>query len=302
MLDNNPFRYCGEYYDKETQTIYLRARYYNPAQGRFTQEDPIRDGYNWYSYCGGNPVNFIDPTGYAVASCFGDIPDLLGGGNDVLSYGLCGGGGGSANNGTNYGYASESTISEPLEELLKVPEVSGVSTGALIAAGTTAISDGPLPIGEIIAIGILIVLVTGVMTFPITSMPTAPTISLPETKAKELVGVEVASQITIGVITEEKVAVQERVEEEIQFNYWEASLIKKTVVLGQPLTVDEAALRVSQGGSIMCRNHAAAFHIIFLNQYYNAVGPEIHGDGFPHYHPTRNHTGYSSIHIWYLLP
>ena len=62
-LDSNPFRYCGEYYDKETKTIYLRARYYNPAQGRFTQEDPIRDGFNWYTYCGGNPVNFIDPRG-----------------------------------------------------------------------------------------------------------------------------------------------------------------------------------------------------------------------------------------------
>ena len=62
-LDDNPFRYCGEYYDKETQTIYLRARYYNVAQGRFTQEDPIRDGFNWYAYCGGNPVNFIDPRG-----------------------------------------------------------------------------------------------------------------------------------------------------------------------------------------------------------------------------------------------
>ena len=65
-LDDNPFRYCGEYYDKETQTIYLRARYYNAVQGRFTQEDPIRDGYNWYSYCGGNPVNFIDPTGKSM--------------------------------------------------------------------------------------------------------------------------------------------------------------------------------------------------------------------------------------------
>ncbi|WP_133051146.1 RHS repeat-associated core domain-containing protein, partial [Ruminiclostridium hungatei] len=28
--DTNLFRYCGEYFDKETGTIYLRARYYNP--------------------------------------------------------------------------------------------------------------------------------------------------------------------------------------------------------------------------------------------------------------------------------
>jgi RHS repeat-associated protein len=40
----------------------LRARYYDSTTGRFTQEDPIRDGYNWYSYCGGNPVGFMKKT------------------------------------------------------------------------------------------------------------------------------------------------------------------------------------------------------------------------------------------------
>ena len=37
--DTNPYRYCGEYYDTETGTYYLRARYYSPSIGRFTQED-----------------------------------------------------------------------------------------------------------------------------------------------------------------------------------------------------------------------------------------------------------------------
>ncbi len=61
--DTNPFRYCGEYYDTETGTIYLRARYYNPSVGRFISEDPIGDGLNWYTYAGNNPIMFIDPTG-----------------------------------------------------------------------------------------------------------------------------------------------------------------------------------------------------------------------------------------------
>ena len=61
--DTNPFRYCGEYWDNETESIYLRARYYNPSVGRFTTEDPIKDGSNWYAYCGGNPVVFCDPSG-----------------------------------------------------------------------------------------------------------------------------------------------------------------------------------------------------------------------------------------------
>jgi RHS repeat-associated protein len=42
---------------------YLRARYYNPANSRMLSEDPIRDGLNWYTYCGNNPLRFFDPTG-----------------------------------------------------------------------------------------------------------------------------------------------------------------------------------------------------------------------------------------------
>ena len=61
--DPNPFRYCGEYFDRETGTYYLRARYYSPETGRFTQEDPSCDGLNWYSYCGCDPLNYLDPTG-----------------------------------------------------------------------------------------------------------------------------------------------------------------------------------------------------------------------------------------------
>jgi RHS repeat-associated protein len=63
--DTNPWRYCGEYFDKETNNIYLRTRYYNPYTGRFGTEDLIRNGLNWYTYCAGNPAAFIDPFGLA---------------------------------------------------------------------------------------------------------------------------------------------------------------------------------------------------------------------------------------------
>ena len=61
MLDS--IRYAGEYYDAETGFIYLRNRYYDPTQRRFITEDPIRDGTNWYIYCGNNPVMYVDPWG-----------------------------------------------------------------------------------------------------------------------------------------------------------------------------------------------------------------------------------------------
>ena len=59
----NPFRYCGEYADSETGMIYLRNRYHDPSVGRFITEDPAEDGLNWYVYCGGNPIMYVDPSG-----------------------------------------------------------------------------------------------------------------------------------------------------------------------------------------------------------------------------------------------
>ena len=68
--DTNAFRYCGEYYDSESGTIYLRARYYNPITGRFIsrdsyagkKEDPL--SLNLYTYCYNNPLIYIDPSGH----------------------------------------------------------------------------------------------------------------------------------------------------------------------------------------------------------------------------------------------
>ena len=76
--DTNPFRYCGEYYDNETESIYLRARNYDPGMGRFTSEDPARDGLNWYVYCGNNPVMFKDPSGLKKVSVRSTIESLGG--------------------------------------------------------------------------------------------------------------------------------------------------------------------------------------------------------------------------------
>ncbi len=46
---------------------------YDPETGRFINEDPIKDGYNWYIYCAGNPVMFVDPFGME----YGKLRDFL---------------------------------------------------------------------------------------------------------------------------------------------------------------------------------------------------------------------------------
>ena len=59
----NAITYFGQTYDEETGLYYLRARYYDPTTGRFTQQDPAEDGYNWYVYGNQNPVMYVDGNG-----------------------------------------------------------------------------------------------------------------------------------------------------------------------------------------------------------------------------------------------
>ena len=68
--DENPYRYCGEYYDKETEEVYLRARYYEPSVGRFITRDTYTGesdeplSLHLYTYCENDGVNAWDPCGH----------------------------------------------------------------------------------------------------------------------------------------------------------------------------------------------------------------------------------------------
>ena len=46
--------------------IQLGARFYWPAIGRFVQQDPAKEGMNWYAYVGDNPVVWADPQGLSA--------------------------------------------------------------------------------------------------------------------------------------------------------------------------------------------------------------------------------------------
>lgn len=60
---DNMNNYTGYTYDEVMEIYFAQARFYDPADKRFIQEDPMKDGSNWYAYCGGNPVTWVDPLG-----------------------------------------------------------------------------------------------------------------------------------------------------------------------------------------------------------------------------------------------
>ena len=66
----NNYLFSGEQQDSETKQYYLRARYYAPNIGRFTQMDTYEGSIadpislHKYLYANANPVNYTDPSGH----------------------------------------------------------------------------------------------------------------------------------------------------------------------------------------------------------------------------------------------
>jgi RHS repeat-associated protein len=98
------YGFAGEWRDTNG-LIYLRARYYSSAQGRFVQKDSWTGDYqrpltlNKWNYSLSNPVNYTDPSGFAPCTIIGPHPrycilsrgsfidiDHFGGGRNQAAY------------------------------------------------------------------------------------------------------------------------------------------------------------------------------------------------------------------------
>jgi RHS repeat-associated protein len=81
--------YIGERFDEETGFMYLNARYYDPAFGRFVSPDdwdPTREGVgtNRYAYAQNDPINHSDANGHITG-----VDDVVvGAGTGLLAVGL----------------------------------------------------------------------------------------------------------------------------------------------------------------------------------------------------------------------
>jgi RHS repeat-associated protein len=71
----NRYLWQGREYSYGTGLYYFRSRWYDPITGRWLSKDPIgiSGGLNQYMFCGGNPVNFMDPWGLWTEEAHNDL-------------------------------------------------------------------------------------------------------------------------------------------------------------------------------------------------------------------------------------
>ena len=154
----NHFLFQGRWYSweihKATESsglYYFRARFYDPAQGRFLSKDPIgiSGGMNQYRFCANNPVNRRDPNGlwtarvgvFAQAQCIVSVNLNIGiavgySQESGLTVGVVGGGlGGLGTPSASVGVFGEGTGAAQVSDLAGGSVQMGGSAGEGIGIG-----------------------------------------------------------------------------------------------------------------------------------------------------------------------
>ena len=150
VVVNNPFTYRGYYYDKDLGLYYLNSRYYDSQTGRFISADGYVStgqgilGNNMFSYCGNNPISRTDPGG----QIWGSILEFL-----------------------------KTAVQE-------IGKAVGVMSPAYAGYAGVAVTDGPLPFGDAVAILGASILTAGAVGYGIYKAAQAIDASIPKVEEK----------------------------------------------------------------------------------------------------------------------
>jgi uncharacterized protein RhaS with RHS repeats len=120
-------------FDTVTGMYNYGYRDYQPGAGRFTTEDPVRDGSNWFAYVNNDPVNYVDPWGLDKELTIYNI-DPTPGSNTIISDTGNVGHTWMNMDGKSYGWGYSGQTS---------PDLGGTVPGALLTTESENRSKGP---------------------------------------------------------------------------------------------------------------------------------------------------------------
>lgn len=147
----NPYTYRGYFRDNETGSYYLKSRYYFPEFHRFICADGlVQTGQgmldkNMFAYCGNNPVSRIDPSGLF----WNEICDFL-----------------------------KTVVNEIVNTI-------GVLTPAYAGCGGAALSDGPLPFGDMVGAVGAVLLTVGAIVYGTYQATSSRSVAIPKAEERE---------------------------------------------------------------------------------------------------------------------
>ena len=78
----NDITFTSSVADTSSNLQYMNSRFYQPSTGRFLSQDSYSGNpydpwtHHLYNYCGGNPINYIDPTGHSMEDLRNEVVEL----------------------------------------------------------------------------------------------------------------------------------------------------------------------------------------------------------------------------------
>ena len=194
----NDMLYTGREYDRETGLYYYRARYYDPAIGRFVSEDPLgfEAGINFYTYVNNNPVNNNDPSGEIALNGAGAIAGGV--------YGGIAGAVSGAIVGFNTVDPSSGITNQILGALggLAVGGVTGAATGAVAGAllNPGLAASAPVQVASGVVGGVFSNIGTTTTQQVINNQPIAPLANLDQSAGVTILTSEVGGAAAVGTL------------------------------------------------------------------------------------------------------